>query len=195
MHPSRGPLTGHSVIELSGSGFSTETRCRILTRVVPTTTVGTDRLKCSTPPSPTDGFVSIEVVHTNQSESTAAGLLFLYVDSVVDSVRPTSGPGNGGTIITIRGPAFVPPSSCFSGGVRAVLATSVSTTHILCQMPVRLRRGVAVVQIESFSALLMGQVFFSYEESFRLQMVQPSSGPHAGGTTLTIIGSGELHVD
>lgn len=71
----------------------------------------------------------------------------------------------------------------------------MSTTHILCQMPVRLRRGVAVVQIESFSALLMGQVFFSYEESFRLQMVQPSSGPHAGGTTLAIIGSGELHED
>jgi hypothetical protein len=64
--------------------------------------------------------------------------------AVVGAVSPATGPGAGGTAVTISGSNFTPDSTVSFGGVSATSVVVVSPTQITCVTPVHADGAVAV---------------------------------------------------
>ena len=106
------------------------------------------------------------------------------------SISPTSGPSAGGTTITLTGTNFASGATVRVNGVAATGVTFVSATQVRATTPAG-SAGARTVQITNpsgQSASLAGA--FTYVGGPGLTSVSPTSGPTAGGTTITITGSG-----
>ena len=106
------------------------------------------------------------------------------------SISPTSGPSTGGTTITLTGTNFASGATVLVNGVAATGVTFVSATQVRATTPAG-SAGARTVQITNpsgQSASLAGA--FTYVGGPGLTSVSPTSGPTAGGTTITITGSG-----
>ena len=111
----------------------------------------------------------------------------------VTSLSPTSGPTSGGTVITLQGNNFASGATVRVGGTAATGVTLISSTQLRATTPARAagRRSVQVTNPNGQSATAPGG--FTYTSSSSngptITSVSPSSGPVAGGTTITITGT------
>ena len=108
---------------------------------------------------------------------------------MLTSISPTSGPSAGGTIITLTGTNFASGATVLVNGVAATGVTFVSATQVRATTPAG-SAGARSVQIRNpsgQSASLAGA--FTYVGGPGLSSVSPTSGPTAGGTTVTLTGT------
>ena len=124
----------------------------------------------------------------------------LCLDRAIDAFSPTSGPPNGGTLITITGrdlgmtiDDFDPPNSITVGGVMCTPLSMgyVSGRTVLCRTGANLPVGLQELVVRRRS----GRVFETATEGFLVVMptvssVEPEFGPIAGGSVLRISGTG-----
>src|SRR5512140_1718400 len=117
---------------------------------------------------------------------------------VISSVNPSSGNNAGGDAVTITGQGFIPGGTAFKfGGVAAVGVACASTTSCTASTPA----GSGVVDV-SASVSVPGMPFpattgtlpggFTYTTAVAptVTAIAPAIGPLAGGTSVTITGSG-----
>jgi hypothetical protein len=115
----------------------------------------------------------------------------------ITSVSPSSGPTTGGTTITIRGTGFAPSSTVLIGqghNASALIATiqTRTLTKITAITPPG-ARGTWHVFVRTNAGLSPGTSadLYSYVQPRpTITLVSPSSGSTAGGTTITIDGTG-----
>jgi hypothetical protein len=144
--------------------------------------------------------------------------IFTYTPNiVVAEVVPPRGPDLGGTLLTIIGDGFISPNDnsavseetfkCRFAGFVIVSAQVVNATHMKCvapaidEMSVHDSGAQAVVSVEvscngvQFEGLDANGVGanFRYYESIQLLSVSPRSGPHEGGTVISVIGTGFIN--
>jgi hypothetical protein len=118
---------------------------------------------------------------------------FTYVDQaprVVDAIRPGQGPVAGGTKVTITGSGFVPGATVSIGGRPARQVDVVSSTRITAVSP---RGGIGPADVAVRNPGIPAAILadgFRYVEAPVIDRVQPRRGPLAGGTEVTITGSG-----
>lgn len=132
------------------------------------------------------GMVASPDANSSQQSATPA----------VMSVVPNTGPMDGGTVVTISGSNFTSgaqataPSVSF-GGTPATNITVLSSSQLKAQVPAHAAGsvGVQVTTAEGKSASL-ANAFTYVTATFSLKSASPISGPSAGGTTVTISGSG-----
>lgn len=113
------------------------------------------------------------------------------VDLAVYSISPATGTDAGGTSITLTGVGFTATTTVHVGGSSATSVSVNSDTEITCTTPSG-SAGLADV------AVLDGSDQYTLEDAFEytgaagltITNVSPSSGPSAGGTSVTITGSG-----
>jgi len=105
------------------------------------------------------------------------------------SISPASGPSTGGTTITLAGTNFVSGATVLVNGIPATGVTFVSATQVRATTPAGSAgaRTVQVTNPSGQSASLAGA--FTYVGGPGLSSVSPTSGPTAGGTTITIAGT------
>ena len=111
----------------------------------------------------------------------------------ITSFTPTSGPTGGGTVITITGTNFATGATVRIGGVAATGVTLVSSTQLRATSPAGTAgaKSVQVTNSNGQSATAAGQFTYTAPAGGpTITSVTPSSGPTAGGTTITINGSG-----
>ena len=111
----------------------------------------------------------------------------------ITSFTPTSGPTGGGTVITITGTNFATGATVRIGGVAATGVTLVSSTQLRATSPAGTAgaKSVQVTNSNGQSATAAGQFTYTAPAGApTITSVTPSSGPTAGGTTITINGSG-----
>ena len=111
----------------------------------------------------------------------------------ITSFTPTSGPTAGGTVITISGTNFATGATVRIGGVAATGVTLVSSTQLRATSPAGTAgaKSVQVTNSNGQSATAAGQFTYTAPAGGpTITSVTPSSGPTAGGTTITINGSG-----
>ena len=160
------------------------------------TAIASHVLQCLVPPSTKYGWVNVEVTNRADDQLTAAGVVFLYVQSAIISVSPASGPSHGGTIISLRGLGLVFPLVCVDDTTRALPTTYESASFVSCQMPSQSRIGLVLLQLRSFGAFVAGHVFFEYfDDVSHMQSMHPAFGPSRGGTLITISGSGTMQME
>ncbi|MGQ9592492.1 MAG: IPT/TIG domain-containing protein, partial [Planctomycetota bacterium] len=110
---------------------------------------------------------------------------------ILASVSPPSGPVGGGTRITIDGGGFQAGATVTFGG-SAASDVVVSPTRITCTSPPHAAGPVEVTVRNPDGQSASLPEGFVYVPPPRVDRVEPSFGPAAGGTPVTIGGAGFL---
>ena len=198
--PASGPAAGGTAVTITGTGFVSGATVRVGAAAATGVTLMSSTQLRATTPAGTAGTQSVQVTNpTGQSATSPGG--FTYTSSTsptplaVTSVSPSSGPVSGGTAITITGTGFVSGATVRVGGVAATGVTVVSATQLRATTPAGYvgAQNLQVTNPTGQSALAPSG--FTYSSStpttqLTVTSVSPPSGPVAGGTLVTITGTG-----
>jgi len=107
----------------------------------------------------------------------------------ISTVSPASGPTAGGTQITVSGANFQPLATATIGGVNCPVVGNVTATTLVCTTPPGATgpRTVVVVNPDSQNGQKVDA--FTYVQPPSVATINPTSGPTAGGTAVTITGT------
>jgi IPT/TIG domain len=198
-----GSVEGGTAVVIKGSGFTGASAVDFGAKAAASFKVlSSSEIDATSPAaSHTAGYVNVTVVGPSGTSAASEGDQFVYVPDV-KSMTPTSGSVNGGTQITLTGTGFDS-----DGGVEYVVA---GTLHYLTSLKVVSEDEVTGVVPASAKAeavtvvvVMKGQSGqhppgvasppepFTYESGTpTVSSVSPSSGSTAGGSAVTIDGSG-----
>jgi hypothetical protein len=107
----------------------------------------------------------------------------------VISITPSSGPLAGGTSITITGTGFVSGASMTIGGITATYSF-VSSNSLTANTPSGTVGAKNVVVTNPDTQTSNTNITFTYAAAPTVTSVTPNAGITAGGTAVTIIGTG-----
>jgi CSLREA domain-containing protein len=106
----------------------------------------------------------------------------------VNNISPVTGPTVGGTSITITGTYFTGATAVTIGGTAATNFTVVNDSTITVTTPAH-AAGTASVVVTTPGGTNATNALFTYAAAPTVTSISPTSGPIAGGTSITIIGS------
>ena len=105
-------------------------------------------------------------------------------------VSPSSGPAAGGTSVTISGTGFASGATVYFGPAPATNVSVASPTSITATSPAGTRTVDVTVTVAGQTSATSSANQLSYQARPTVTGVSPSSGPAAGGTSVTISGTG-----
>jgi hypothetical protein len=108
----------------------------------------------------------------------------------VTSVTPSSGPVSGGTSVTIAGTSFKKVKAVKFGSTDATSFTVQSQTSITAVSPPGATAGNVDVRVTTRQGTSPVSASDTFEFTPTITGVSPNTGPPAGGTPVTITGSG-----
>ncbi|MBN9341004.1 MAG: IPT/TIG domain-containing protein, partial [Comamonadaceae bacterium] len=148
----------------------------------------------ATVPAYVSGSLVKDVVVNNGVSSATLASGFTYTDNAptLTQITPTTGSINGGTTVTLTGSGFSPGTSVTFGGTLASSVTIINATTLTAVTPAYTNGSLTVdVVVDNgvSNATLTGG--FTYQAMApSLSTITPNNGPLAGGTTITLNGSG-----
>ncbi|MGE3610425.1 MAG: IPT/TIG domain-containing protein [Bacteriovoracaceae bacterium] len=188
--PIVGPLAGNTTLTITGTGFLSGATATVAgSSCTNLTVVNSTTITCQTP-AHAAGAVNVVVTNTDTQTVTSNNAYTYQAAPTVTSISPSSGTINGGTSITITGTGFLSGALVTLGGVLCSGVTVVNSTTITCITDIHSAGGVSAVVTNSDSQTGTLSSAFTYRIAPTVTSVTPSSGPVAGGTTVTIRGSG-----
>jgi len=135
-----------------------------------------------------------EVVVTDTNGASVSGAKYTYIaPPAITSVSPRLGPTAGGTPVTISGSGFgtTTATNTVTIGTAAATVTAASATSLTVTTPAGSAGAAAVVVTNTSDELSVSDAdAYTYIAPPAITSVSPSSGPTAGGTPVTISGSG-----
>ncbi len=193
--PIAGSTTGGTPVTIGGSNF--RSGALVFFGGKSATIVGTSpvAISVSSPPSG-PGVVDVAITNPDGRSSIARGAYNYYVGGpVIARITPAFGPLDGGTDVVIDGRNFQQRITGTVGGRALQNVRRLDDRSISATTPRGAMAGAVDVRVENddgqSDTLLSG---FAYGNapppSFALSRVTPEVGPIAGGTRVTIIGSG-----
>jgi len=186
--PSNGSDLGGDIITVSGSGFLEGAQVRFGTTAASTTFVSGTQLTVTTP-AHAWGWADVTVINPDgQQISMAYGFRFDHAAPTLASLNPTNGPTAGGTI-TLAGTQFLNGATVQLNG-SPVQTTFVSATQLTATLPPR-QWGSYMVRVVNADGQATDSLQYVFDAPApTLSSVTPNIGSVAGGTTVTLIGSG-----
>ena len=192
--PGDGPTGGGTTVTLTGSNFvSGATTVTFGGTVIPAgsvTFVTTSQIKVS---SPSHAAATVTVKATTAGGTSGSGEHFTYVvGPTITKVTPAVGPTAGGTTVTLTGTGFISGATTVTFGGTTIPAgsvTFVTTSQIKVSSPSHAAATVTVKATTAGGTSGSGE-HFTYEAAPTITKVTPAVGPIAGGTTVTLTGSG-----
>ena len=134
--------------------------------------------------------VSLTVTDSNGETGTSTQTVVVNAAPTVSSVSPRSGSTAGGTAVTISGTGFVPGAIVKFGTAAASSVTFVSATELQATAPAHAAGTVNVtVHTGGGTSAVATADEYSYGAP-TVSSVSPRSGSTAGGTAVTISGTG-----
>ena len=162
-------------------------------------TTGFQTLTVTAPPNGNiapPGYYMLFVLNSAGVPSVAK---FIRISSnpapTISSIAPNAGPGSGGTAVTITGTGFLPGATVSFGGTAASGVNVVSGSSITATTPAHAVGAVNVVVTNSdgqSGTLSNGYTYNTTNPAPTVTAVSPTSGSTAGGTAVTITGTGFL---
>jgi len=197
--PVSGPVGGGNSVTITGTGFSTASNTgAVLFGATPAGpySIDSNTQITATAPAGTAGTIDITVTTPGGTSTTSAADRYTYVAApTVTAVSPIAGPTTGGTSVTITGTGFLAAASTgavkFGAGVATysivndtqITATSPSGTAGLVNVTVTTPGGTSAISAADR---------FTYVAVPTVTGLSPIAGPTAGGTSVTITGTGFL---
>ena len=183
--PAVGPTVGGQTVTITGTGFTPQTTVSFGANPATGVTVdptGTS-LTAVTPAGPA-GPATVTVANPGST----ATLGYTYVEPAIATISPTSGPDYGGTMVTISGQGLgTTPGVTFGGVPATIVSASPDGTQVVVTSPPG--TGTVDVVVTGTDGSVTAEDGFTYVAP-AVMSIDPASGPVAGGTTVTISGSG-----
>jgi len=201
--PTSGRAGGGTSVTVNGSGFLADAAgvptVRFAGALATDVTVLSDtQLTCVTPAGTPGTSVDVRVTNTNGSATLTAGYRYHAVP-VLTGLAPARGADTGGTAVTLTGSGFTGDAAGANevrfGGVPALSVVTVSDTTITCVTPAGTAATDVDVRVTNTNGTHVLPAAFRYFAPPVLTGLTPARGPAAGGTTVTISGSGFLDPD
>ncbi|MEO9255159.1 MAG: IPT/TIG domain-containing protein, partial [Tepidiformaceae bacterium] len=197
--PITGPTAGGTPITITGTGFTGTTPATGVTvGGVPAASVVvvSDISITAVTPGHASGIVDVIVDNGNGASAVNAGDKFTYTapTPTVTGLTPATGSIGGGTLVQINGTGFLDLAA--TGGVKfdttVVTYTVVSDTQIQSLSPAHAAGVIDVtVTASGGTSTVSSASKFTYTTPQPVvTSLAPSGGPIAGGTAVTINGSG-----
>jgi hypothetical protein len=191
-----GPPGGGNTVTLTGTGFGAATQVWFGTQAATSFTINSSTSITATAPSSLSaGVVDVTVGNAGGTSATGAADHYTYVATApaVSGLAPARGPTAGATTVVITGTNFNGATAVAFGGSAAAWFNVDSPTQITAVSPAGSAGSADVRVTTSFgTSAVVSADRFSYADASAPMVtgVSPSSGPVAGGTSVTITGSG-----
>jgi predicted esterase len=192
--PAAGPLSGGTVVTLTGSGFTAATAVSFGgAAATPLTVVSDTELRVTSPATSAAGGVYVRVTTPagTSPQTTAARFSYRAVPAI-SAITPASGPLAGGTVVTLSGTDLGGATGVTFSGTPGTKIYVVSAAEVRVTTPAGVAAGPVDVQVTTpggTSAANSG-VGFTYEAPpMTVSGISPTSGPVGGGTVVTLSGS------
>ncbi|MFE7745986.1 beta strand repeat-containing protein [Nocardia sp. NPDC057455] len=183
LSPTAGPTTGNNNVTITGTGFTFVTTVRFGTVATTFTVDSTTQITAIAPPGA--GTVPVTVITSPGGTSNGVPYTYAGVPSLA-GVSPSQGPTSGGNTVTLTGTNLTATTAVTFGATPASSFTVNSATQITAVAP----PGTGTVQITATTpGGTSNGVSYSYVPVPALTSAVPSSGPAAGGTTVTLTGT------
>ncbi len=188
--PNSGPALGGGTVTIAGSGFTGTPTVTFGGTAATGVTVSGGVSITATVPAGSPGPVTVTVVNADgKSGSLANGYTYIGAPSVT-SVTPASGTIAGGNSVTITGSGFVAVPTVTFGGTAATNVAFVSSTSITAIVPAHAAGPVAVAVRNTDGQTGTMNNGYTYVAPPTITSATPGQGPAAGGTVVTIAGTG-----
>jgi hypothetical protein len=194
--PATGSTDGGSTIVLLGSGFTGASAVNFGTTAATAFTVLSDDAIEATAPALAAGTVDVTVVTPSGTSSTSSADQFTATAPALPTVTglsASSGSTAGGTVVTITGTGFSDAIDVTFGGIDATSFAVNSATQITAVAPPD-AAGTWDVQVINPAGTSnpdsADRFTYTLASTPAVTGVSPSSGSTAGGTTVTVTGSG-----
>jgi hypothetical protein len=199
--PASGPAGGGNSVTILGSGFqgvigasSGETSVLFGGAPAANVWVVSDGIITvfTAPPGSTGETVDVQVTTSLGASATSAADQYTYAPPPdVSGISPTDGPAQGGTSVTLSGSGFSRTTSVSFGGTPAASFSVGSDTSLTAVSPPGTAGARVGIQVTTAggTSLETSADRFIYLGPPTVTGISPSSGPVAGGTTVTITGT------
>ena len=193
--PNAGALAGGTSTLVSGTGFVAGAVISIGGQpCAPVTFINATTLGCTTAAN-TAGSKIVTVTNLDTQTGSLAGGYTHQAAPTVTSVVPNGGPLAGGITVTVNGTGFDTVNTLNSvdfggsncGAIGALTATSftcVTTAHVAGAVNVTVTNNDGDLQNGT------GTNLFTYRNAPTVTGINPSAGPLAGGTAVSLTGTG-----
>jgi IPT/TIG domain len=188
LNPTFGATVGGTAVTISGTNFTGATvvdfgpNAATNLTVVSATTITADSPAGS-------GTVNVTVTTPSGTSPTNLADEFTYSPTIA-AISPTSGPVGGGTTVTITGTSFTGTTVVDFGSIAATSFAVVNNTTITAVSPAGTGTVDITVTAPSGTSTTTPADRFTYAAAPVVSGIAPNSGSLAGGTLVTIIGSG-----
>ncbi len=192
INPTAGALGGGTTLTLIGSGFLTGASVSVGgASCTGVNVVNSSQVTCTTPIH-VAGVVDVTITNVDTQSSTLAASYTYEPGPTLTSVAPVAGPVIGGTAITLTGTNFMAGATVLVGGAACGSINILSSTSITCLTPAHSAGAVnvTVTNLDNQFATLTN--VFTYQAGPVVSSVTPAFGPLAGGTGVSITGTGFL---
>ncbi len=195
--PPSGSTAGGTVVTITGTDFTGATAVKFDGTSVAATDVSPTSVKATTP-SHAAGMVDVQVVTPAGTSATNANAKFNYIapGPTVTAVAPPGGPIAGGTLVTITGTGFgtsaAPLVTAVTfGGTPATSFSVLLDTTISAIAPAHAAGIVdVIVTAGGVNSDNTAADNYIYGDAPVVTAISPTSGNIAGGTVVTITGTG-----
>lgn len=190
--PTTGPAAGGTVVTITGTNLLGATAVTFGGTAATTFTVVNATTITATSPVHAVGTVDVLVTTPVGTSANTAADNFIYTGGpTVTAVSPKAGPIGGGTAVTITGSGFTGATSVTFGGTAATTYTVTNDTTISATSPAHAAGTVDVLVVTpSGTSANTAADDFVYGGGPIITSISPTTGPAAGGTTVTITGTG-----
>jgi hypothetical protein len=187
-----GPASGGTPVTIHGSGFNGTTAVQFGTTNATNVVVVSNTTITATAPAGA-GTVDVTVTTPIGVSATSAADRYTFVPApVVMGITPTGGSTAGGTQVTITGSGLTGVTAVKFGANSATSFTVVNDTTITAIAPAGAAGlvHVTVTSVGGNSGTSAVDQFTYVIPAPAITSLSPASGPQAGGTVVTITGSG-----
>ncbi len=184
-----GPAAGGTSVIITGTNFTGATSVSFGTTAAASFTITSDtQITAISPPG--SGTVDVTVMTPGGISAKSQADQFTYIPlPSVKSITPTSEPNAGGITVTITGSNFTGATSVSFGSTATSNFTVDSDTQITAVSPAGSGTIDVTVTTPSGTSAKSQVDQLSYIPPPTVTGINPTSGPNAGGTTVTITGS------
>ncbi len=190
--PPAGALGGGTTVTLTGSGFLAGASVTIGGAACGSINIiSATSITCVTP-AHAAATLNVTVTNTDTQSATLSASYTYEAAPTLSSVSPVAGPLAGGTLITVTGTHFLSGIAITVGGAACSGVTLSSATSVSCSTPAHAAGLVDIVATNTDLQSATLSSSYTYQPAPTIGSVAPPAGPLAGGTPLTITGTGFL---
>jgi IPT/TIG domain len=154
--PVSGPISGGTVVTITGTGFTAQSAVRFGQSASPgVTVVNTTTIKAVTPARGTAGNVDVGVTVPGKSEVVkTGGFAYVAPQGKVTKMDPAEGPVAGGTQVTITGEQFTKDIAVTFGEKPGTAVTFIDPTTVKVTTPSQAKPGAVDVRLDAAADLI-----------------------------------------